>query len=783
MPRKFMQVSALALVALLMVGVTIFGFSYLTHERDDQRVPLRGQTVPLIQRSHMLGSAGAHQQLKLSIGLQLRNQTQLNALLSNMYNVHSTLYHHFLTPQQFATEFGPTPTQIQQVVQYLRSQGVSVDSVAPNGLFIDASADVATVQAAFQVKINQYQLGPRTFYANATAPSLPASVASLILSIGGMDNSVQMHPLFQRTASSVAQSKQGIQPLAGYAAPDLLGAYDANPLHQANIQGSSQSVAVFELDGFQQSDIDTFLSKNNLGTPSITTSLVDGATNTAGQGAIEVELDIEVIAEMAPKASQVVYIGPNSTQGVNDTYNQIVTDNKTQIASISWGECEAQSGNAELQSLDTIFKQGTAQGITFFSAAGDSGAYDCNDTNLAVDSPASDPYVTGVGGTNLQINSGAYGSESVWSSPTDTQRSPKGSGGGGGISSFFSEPAWQTGPGVQNQYSNGKREVPDISADADPQTGYAVYCTVSAAGCPTSGDIVVGGTSAAAPLWAGSMALMNEYLQSQGHTRAGFLSPTLYTLASSQPTYPAFHDVASGTNLYYPATANYDMGSGVGSPDIYNIARDLASGTTTPTPSPTPTPATPTPVPTTPATPVPTATSAPVPTAQPSATAIPPSPGSSLIQNGDFESGVTGWQETSSGGYELVSGKNPHAGQYGAYLCGYGSCNDVISQSFSVPASVGSLNVSYWWYGTTNRTAQSCRDVFSVTLVASNGKVVQRVQQSCNTAAHSQWQQSTVNVGIALSAYAGQRITLVFSARTAASQQTSAFFVDDVSVA
>ena len=120
---------------------------------------------------------------------------------------------------------------------------------------------------------------------------------------------------------------------------------------------------------------------------------------------------------------------------------------KRTIVSISWGLCEAYSGAAELQTLDTIFKQGAAQGISFFAAAGDSGAYDCGDGNLGVDSPASDPYVTGVGGTNLQLNAGAYGSESVWSNPSDTQRSPNGAGGGGGVSNTFAQPSWQTGPG------------------------------------------------------------------------------------------------------------------------------------------------------------------------------------------------------------------------------------------------------------------------------------------------------------------------------------------------
>ena len=119
---------------------------------------------------------------------------------------------------------------------------------------------------------------------------------------------------------------------------------------------------------------------------------------------------MEIVAAMAPHANQIVYEGPNTTQGLNDTYNKIVTDNKAQIASTSWGLCENSSGSAELQTLDAIFKQGATQGISFFAASGDSGAYDCGDTNLAVDSPADDPYVTGVGGTNLQLNSGAYGS-------------------------------------------------------------------------------------------------------------------------------------------------------------------------------------------------------------------------------------------------------------------------------------------------------------------------------------------------------------------------------------
>jgi subtilase family serine protease len=562
--------------AVLLCGISIFSVAFLAHATSPSRVPVNGQVAPLVSHSRMLGSANSQQQLQLSIGLKMRNEPQLETLLHDLYTPGSSQFHHFLTPQQFAAEFAPTQAQRQQVIDYLHSEGITVNQVSPNGLLIDATASIATVQNAFQVQINTYQSGSRSFYANAAVPTIPDTLSSLVLSIGGMDNSVHQQPLTHLTPSAAAQPSHKAQGSNGYGPTELRGAYDSTPLAQASIQGDNQTVAVFELDGYNSSDINQYFKNNALGTPNVSNVLVDGYDGSANDGAIEVELDIEVVGAMAPKAPQIVYEGPNSTQGVNDTYNQIVTDGKARIMTTSWGECEAQSGTAELQTLDGIFKQAAAQGMTLFAAAGDSGAYDCNDTNLAVDSPADDPYVAGVGGTNLQLSGTSYGSESVWSNATDTQRSPEGSGGGGGLSTLFAQPSWQVGPGVSNQYSNGKREVPDISADADPQTGYAIYCTVSAAGCSSSGNIMVGGTSAAAPLWAGSLALINEYLQKQGKAGAGFINPSLYTLANTQQTYAPFHDVTQGNNLFYPATAGYDLASGLGSPDIYNLARDLA---------------------------------------------------------------------------------------------------------------------------------------------------------------------------------------------------------------
>ncbi len=387
----------------------------------------------------------------------------------------------------------------------------------------------------------------------------------------------------------------------------------------------------------------------------------------------------------------------------------------------------------------------------------------------------------------MQLNNGAYGSESVWSNPSDTQRSPQGAGGGGGISSFFKEPTWQTGPGVQNQYSNGNREVPDVSADADPATGYSVYCTVAASGCSSTGWITVGGTSAAAPLWAGSTALINEYLQKQQKSRIGFANPVLYGLENATQQFPPFHDVSSGTNLYYPATSGYDEASGWGSPDIYNIARDVAGGSTTPPPTPTPNPSptateTPVPSPTTHPSPDPTSINTPSPGLTDTTTPTPPGPTSSSIQNGNFEQGSAAWQESSASGYEIVDTTNSHTGNYSAYLCGYSSCNDRISQSFVVPKKVSSIAISYWWFGETYHITQSCVDKFTVQLLNANGNSIGKIQGACNTDAKGNWQQVNFNVTSFLSKYTGQTVMLVFSATTSSSWVTSSFFVDDAKV-
>jgi hypothetical protein len=553
-----------ALVALPLVN------SHFTSHASSGRWTIRGHLVPAVRGRHALAqSPDTAQALDLSISLSLRNQSGLTQLIAALNTPHSGFYHQYLSTREFQARFSPTQATVNQVTAWLRSQGLVVHSVAANHLLIDASGSVATVEAAFQTTLASYQINGRTVYAPTIEPSVPDSLSGKIVGIGGLDD------VGTYTHAPIVQSKTvgpHINSPIGDNPANMRELYDMDSLI-SSANGTGQTIALFELDGYKASDVNAYLSYYSvygLGSPKYSNVLVGGATNTAGPGAIEVELDMEVASAIAPGASQKIYIGPNTDRGVNDTYNKIVTDNIAKVTSTSWGLCEYFSGTSELQTLDNIFQQGAAQGQAFFAASGDAGAYDCGDTTLGVDSPADDPNVVGVGGTHIQ---------GAWGDSTDTSLGPEGVGGGGGLSSYFSQPAYQSGPGVSNIYSNGMRQVPDVSANADPMDGYAMYCSVAASGCSASTPwIMVGGTSAAAPLWAGIATDLNQYLTAHSKPTLGSASAALYGLFNTAQPYPAYFDVTEWYNLYYPATTGYDLATGIGIPDVWNMARDLLAG-------------------------------------------------------------------------------------------------------------------------------------------------------------------------------------------------------------
>jgi kumamolisin len=495
-------------------------------------VAVPGNTSPALAHSERHGALAADTKLSVSVALKLRNSSELDALIADVSNPHSPRHGQFLTPAQFNDRFAPTQSAVDSVSDYLRGQGLLVTKVSPNRQVVTVNGTAAQLQTAFGTSLGTYTdtAQHRDFYANDSAPKLPANVASVVQGVVGLDDHAVRHTNNTKGRTPHAPS--------GYNPTQLRGAYDTGSLGT----GAGQSVALWEFDGYQASNIATYDKQFGLSSSAPRTVSVDGANydSKPGDGQGEVELDIEIVQAMAPSASTLVYEAPNTDQGEVDLANQIANDNKVSVVSISWGSCEPDTTQSAITGTSNAIKQATAEGISFFSASGDDGSKDCTRSQTgssvdAVDYPASDPNVTGVGGTHLTVSGSSYGSESAWS------------GSGGGTSTVFDTPSYQTGV-------NGKRTVPDVSADADPNSGYAIYSAGSWQ--------VYGGTSCAAPMWAGFAALVGGKL--------GAANQALYGVKGN-----GFHDVTSGSNGTFTAGQGYDQVTGWGSYDGAKLAAAL----------------------------------------------------------------------------------------------------------------------------------------------------------------------------------------------------------------
>ena len=221
MQRNFVRNVFFVVASLMLIAVSFLAMRVVVRADQNSRMLLSGQEVPLIRQAHLVQNTNPTQQLNLSIGMQLRNSSDLDSLLRAIYDPNSSQYHQYLSPDQFNQLFAPTSDQVQQVVLYLQSQGMTVTSIAPNNVLIDATATVAQVQQAFSVQINTYQAGNHTFYANTASPSVPTSISQLISSIGGLDNSVQYHPLYQRMKKHMQNHGLALATPGGFGPKDL----------------------------------------------------------------------------------------------------------------------------------------------------------------------------------------------------------------------------------------------------------------------------------------------------------------------------------------------------------------------------------------------------------------------------------------------------------------------------------------------------------------------------------------------------------------------------------
>jgi kumamolisin len=447
-----------------------------------------------------------------------------------------------LSREEFARRHGASAADLAAVRGFAAQQGLAVVQEHAARRTVVLSGTVAQFNAAFNVQLQQMRHGTCSYRGRAGSIHLPAALDGIVEAVLGLDSRPQAAAHFRmRPASSAAISYTPPQVASLYGFPDATGA--------------GQCVALIELGGgFRPADLDTYFKALNVVSPTVTAVSVDHAQNSPSGDANgpdgEVMLDVEVVGAIAPQAKIAVYFAPNTDAGFLDAITTAIHDttNKPSVISISWGGPESSWTSQAMTAMDEAFQAAATLGISVCVASGDNGSGDgVDDGANHVDFPASSSFALGCGGSSLQANAGSIASEAVWNDGA------QGGASGGGVSTFFSKPVWQSS--LKAVETNGQsaaltqRGVPDVAGNADPETGYQVRVDGS--------DTVIGGTSAVAPLWAALIARTNQL----SGKPAGFINPQLYQSPK------AFRDITSGNNGNFAAASGWDACTGLGSPN------------------------------------------------------------------------------------------------------------------------------------------------------------------------------------------------------------------------
>ncbi|MCU1336526.1 MAG: peptidase and in, kexin, sedolisin [Bryobacterales bacterium] len=523
-------------------------------------------------------------------------QTALDQLLAEQHDPTSPGYHNWLSPEQFADRFGASSDDIAQIVSWLQSEGLTIEEISRARTSIRFSGAAGQVQTALHTEMRRYLVDGELHFANASEPAIPIAVEPVVLGILGLDD-------FRPIRAGAPNSKRPLYTSGSvhYLAPDDFATiYNLTSLYEAGYDGSGQRIVVAGQSAIDVADVQTF--RRNVGLPKNDPQLIlvpgsrdPGKTDDQSEG----DLDVEWVGAVARNAS-IVYV-----YSTNVLFSVIyaVDQNLAPIIAYSYGSCEQRLPLSYMKSSQALAQQANAQGITWVVSSGDSGAAGCDNAfdtanllasrGLAVSFPASLPEVTGVGGTQFDESGGSYWAtsnsrtlSSALSYIPETAWNESGAGGlaasGGGLSVVFPRPSWQSAPGA---LSADARAVPDIALSSAQHDGY--LATSEGKG------YIFAGTSAAAPAFAGILALANQYLISNGiqtQPGQGNINPNLYALAGG--TSGVFHDVVSGSNsvscfaftkdcsagsMGYSAGPGYDLVTGLGSVDGSNLINNLAA--------------------------------------------------------------------------------------------------------------------------------------------------------------------------------------------------------------
>ncbi len=572
---------------------------------ESATVTLAGNVHPLARAASSsapadLGTSMAH--MVLNLKGSAAQEAALDQLIAAQNNPKSPLYRQYLTPQSFGSQFGAAPSDIAKITAWLESHGMHVERVPAGNRALIFSGTAAQVNDAFQTEIRRYKLAGASHYANATDPKIPAALAG---AVGGV---VKLHDFRHTSNISMSKALRAADPTSPhyttgsthYITPaDYSIIYDINPLYTAGINGAGEAIAVIARSDIYLSDVQTFRSTFGLKANNPQFVVTNSDPGVLSGDSVETTLDTEWSGAVAPGAAIKVIISSSGTSdGIDLSSLYAVNNNVAPIITLSYGSCEVGMGASELSFYNSLWKQAASQGQSVMVSSGDSGAAGCDNPGASsvaqygknINGLCSSPYATCVGGTEfadasdpgqywLPANSATYGSalsyipEGVWNESGNVSGGSGIWAGGGGASAAYSKPSWQTAPGVP---ADSRRDVPDVSLTAASHDGYfiALYGTYYS----------VGGTSAAAPSFAGMVALVDQKM----NARQGLLNPMLYPLAVKQASGGAavFHDITVGNNSVpgvagFSAAAGYDLASGLGTIDANLLVNHWTDGTST----------------------------------------------------------------------------------------------------------------------------------------------------------------------------------------------------------
>jgi len=747
----------------------------------------------------------AGEQVNVVVSLKLRNNAELDSLTSKLMS--GAAGARPLTSAEFMAKHAPTEADAQGVVAYLRAQGFTNIEVAPNRLLVSATGTAGAIRTAFKADLHEYNVNGRRAYANVTDAMIPSHLSASVLGVVGLQNVHMMHTHAKR----LHEGTNAVTPQAvtGVSIPNFASIYGASSLPSA----TTGTIGIITAGSLTQtiSDLKSFASSAGYPVPNVTKTVV-GTAGTSTSGTDEWNMDSQSsLAAAGGSISQMILYNVTdlSDAALSAGYNKAVTDNKARAINVSLGGCESQEGSVEA-TQDQIFQTAVAQGQMFSVSSGDSGAYECGATaGKAQSYPAVSPYVMAIGGTTLSSSGGTWQGETVWSctSASSCQQSSSG-GAGGGPSLTENAPSWQTAAGVLG--SSTKRGVPDISFDAAPSSGALVLVNGS--------NAQIGGTSLAAPLWAGFWTRIQA---AHGNSLA-FPAQAIYQGAATHPQW--FHDVTSG-NQGYAAATGWDYASGYGSVIISALSADLGTPPPPPPSGPTAnftdtvsgltvsfvdtstdtggtitsrswtfgdggTSTAQNPTHTYAAagnysvtetvTDSNSKTSSKTASVSVSITPPPPPPPSNLFTNGGLETSVSPWTAT-SGVYctnSSCSGETAHGGTGFAWLNGYGSTHtDSLSQTITIPAGKTSATLTFYLHIDTQETGSTAYDKLTVTATPSGGSATTLATYS-NVNAASGYVLRTIS----LNSYIGKTVTIKFTGTEDSSLATS-FVLDDLTAA